>query len=99
MKKLIILPFAEQDIRESTNHYAEKEIGLDKTFLKVINQAFQLILENPLSFPIIIKDIRKFVIKDFPFNIFYIAKKDTIYILAVFHMKRDPGKWKKRSNK
>jgi toxin ParE1/3/4 len=70
MMKLIILPYAEQDIRESTRYYKSIEEGLDKQFLKVINQAFQIILNNPHSFPIVNHDIRKFVIKDFPFNIF-----------------------------
>ena len=99
MKKIIILPFAEQDIRDSIDYYIEKEVELDKQFLKVINQAFQLILDNPLSFPLVKNNIRKFVIKDFPFNVFYITDKEIIYILAVFHMKRDPKKWKKRIKK
>jgi toxin ParE1/3/4 len=98
MRKIIILPFAEQDIRESTEYYQGMDVDLDKQFLKVINQAFQLISDNPLSFPSVNPNIRKFVVKNFPFNIFYIAAKDIIYILAVFHMKRDPKKWKERIN-
>lgn len=99
MKKIIILPFAEEDIRESAEYYKDRGDGLDKQFLRVINQAFQIILISPDTFPAIYQSIRKFVIKDFPFNIFYISTKDTIYILAVFHMKRDPKKWRRRLSK
>jgi hypothetical protein len=39
MRKIIILPFAEPDIRDSVNYYANKEEGLDREYLKVINHA------------------------------------------------------------
>jgi len=96
MRKIIILPFAEQDIRDSAIHYAEKEEGLEKQFLAILNQAFLLISANPLSFPLVKIPIRKFVIKNFPFNLYYIIEDDIIYILAVFHNKRDPQVWKTR---
>ena len=96
MIKVIILPFAERDIRDSVNNYANKEEGLEKKYLKVINHSFQLISENPLSFPIVRHKIRKLAIKDFPFNIFYVFENDSIYILAIFHTKRNPKVWKTR---
>lgn len=96
MRKIIILPFTGQDIKDSVNHYKDQREGLDKQFLKIIDQAFRIISENPASFPIIKKRIRKFVIKDFPFCIFYLSDEEVIYILAVFHNKRNPGGWKSR---
>ena len=99
MKRIIILPFAEEDIRDSVKYYSENEKNLDKQFLKIIDQAFRLISENPQTFPEVKLNIRKFVVKNFPFNIFYTFEKDSIFILAVFHMKRDPKKWKKRIKK
>jgi plasmid stabilization system protein ParE len=99
MRKIIILPFAELDIRDSVNYYANKEEDLEKKYLKVINHAFLLISENPLSFPIVKHKIRKLAIKDFPFNIYYVFEKETIYILAVFHTKRSPKVWKTRKLK
>jgi plasmid stabilization system protein ParE len=99
MIKVIILPFAELDIRDSVNYYSNTEEGLDRKYLKVINHAFLLISENPLSFPIIKHNIRRFAIKKFPFNIFYVFENNTVYILAVFHTKRNPKVWKTRKIK
>lgn len=98
MRKIIILPFAEQDIRDSVIHYTEKEVGLEKHFLAIINQAFQIISKKPFAFPFIKNPIRKFIIKDFPFNVYYFVEEDNIYILAVFHKKRDPKAWKTRKS-
>ena len=96
MRKIIILPYAESDIRNSIYHYSDKEIGLEKKYIVVLNQAFQLIEANPFSFPVIWKSIRKFVVRDFPFNVYYIIENETIFIIAVFHNKRNPKVWKSR---
>jgi len=99
MFKIIILPFAEQDIKDSFLYYSEKEEGLAKQFLSIIDQAFQIISANPLSFPFVNNPIRKFVIKNFPFNVYYIVEGDIVHILAVFHNKRNPRVLKSRKNK
>jgi plasmid stabilization system protein ParE len=99
MRKIIILPHAEQDIRDSVIHYAGKEEGLEKQFLSILDQTFQLISRNPFSFPCIKNPIRKFTVRDFPFNIFYIVENEHIYILAVFHNKRNPKVWKTRKRR
>jgi plasmid stabilization system protein ParE len=96
MRKIIILPLAEQDIKQSYEFYAAKKTGLEQVFLQVIDQAIQIVCENPQSFPIVKKKIRKFVVKDFPYVIYYISKAEVVYILAVFHMSRRPVVWKKR---
>jgi plasmid stabilization system protein ParE len=96
MRKIIILPYAELDIKDSINHYSDKEEGLDKKYIFVLNQAFQIIEANPFSFPLVLKSIRKFVVRDFPFNVYYIIENETIFIIAVFHNKRNPKGWKCR---
>lgn len=96
MRKIIILPFAEQDISDSVIYYSGKETGLDKRYLVILNQAFQLISSSPISFPIIWKSIRRFVVRDFPFSVYYIFENETIFIIAVFHNKRNPKVWKSR---
>jgi hypothetical protein len=46
MTKIIILPFAEQDIKDAVIYYSGKKESLDKQFLSIINQAFQFISIN-----------------------------------------------------
>lgn len=93
MRKIIVLPFAEQDIKDSVEYCAENQEGLGKEFLIILDQAFHYIESNPHSFPLVKNQIRKFVVKDFPFNVYYIYQEETIYILGVFHNKRDPKDW------
>jgi plasmid stabilization system protein ParE len=96
MKKLIILPFAEIDIKDTVSYYKALSDELDKDFINNIDSSFKEILKNPEAFPIEKYDIRKFVIDKFPFCIYYIDNIDTLYVLAIFHDKRNPKDWTKR---
>jgi hypothetical protein len=63
MGNIIIPPFAEEDIKNSVSYYQDK--GIEKQFLIILDHSFQIISKNPLSFPAIRKEIRKFVSKTF----------------------------------
>jgi plasmid stabilization system protein ParE len=95
--KVIILPFAELDIKESVNFYKDKSQKTALEFIESFNIAFNLIIDNPKTFPIVKTNIRKFIMKKFPFCIYFIDNIDKIYILAVFHTKRNPYIWEKRN--
>ena len=95
--KVIILPFAELDIKESVNFYKEKNQRTALEFIESLNIAFNLIMDNPKTFPIVKTNIRKYIMKKFPFCIYFIDKNDKIYILAVFHTKRNPSIWEERN--
>lgn len=95
--KIIILPYAELDIKESINFYKEKSQKTALEFIESLNIAFNKIVDNPQTFPITKTDIRKYIMKKFPFCIYFINKNDIIYILAVFHSKRNPSVWEERN--
>lgn len=96
MKRLIILPDAEIDIKETVSYYKERTEGLEKEFVKLIDTSCHDIKNNPETFPIVKYDIRKYVVAKFEFCIYFIDRKDALYIIAVFHDKRDPKEWHKR---
>jgi hypothetical protein len=36
------------------------------------------------------------LLEDFPFAILYVALPSTVWIVAVMHLKREPGYWQRR---
>ena len=40
--------------------------------------------------------IRRALLDDFPFALLYIALPDTIWVVAVMHLRRQPGYWAHR---
>jgi plasmid stabilization system protein ParE len=94
---LIVRPEAEADIREAYLWYEEQRFGLGEDFLLCVEEGLAKIQRNPEMYPIVHKDIRRILIRRFPFGIFYIATSERLVILAVLHGRRDPKRWKDRA--
>lgn len=41
-------------------------------------------------------DIRRFLVRRFPYGILYTIEADHILILAIMHLSREPGYWRHR---
>jgi toxin ParE1/3/4 len=95
-RKVIILDPAEQDIKEAIEYYNSHSRKAKDDFLFVLDVTFSLIGDTPEAFPFSYNPVRKCVVEKFPFVIHYFEEKETIYVLAVFHDKRNPGNLKKR---
>jgi len=66
------------------------------TFFNQINLGFENIKRNPKSFPLVYKDVRKYVVKKFPFVIYYRIVDPIIQVIAIFHRSRHPEIWNER---
>jgi hypothetical protein len=54
------------------------------------------IAERPSAFPPVGRGARRFVIRRFPYGIFYRHKGDTIVVYSCFHSHRNPRSRKKQ---
>lgn len=99
MKRVIVLPDAEIDIKESVEFYDEQDEKLSSSFINIIDTSFKEIKKTPETFPLIKYDIRKFVVNKFSFCIYFVNRLEAIYIIAVFHDKRNPKDLYKRKLK
>jgi len=70
---------------------------LDVEFVRCIDDAIQEIKRNPELYPIEFENYRKKVLRRFPFKIVYEIFEDNIYILAVFHSRRNPEQFQSRN--
>ncbi len=96
MRRLIIRPEAEADIQEAYHWYETQREGLGSDFLLCVEDGLEKIKKNPEMYPVMHRNVRRLLIRRFPYGIFYIAQQDVATILAVFHGRRDPGQWKSR---
>lgn len=91
--KLIIQPEAEYDIQDAFEWYESKNPGLGSEFVRAVDACLSGIGRNPLGYQIIHKQVRRVLIRRFPYVILYFFEQDTIFIIACFHTKRDPKQW------
>jgi len=94
--KIIINPYAEQDIREAKNWYDDKQDNLGSELLQEIQLTLNHVKANPFLFQTVKKNIRRAFLKRFPYALFYSVHKSTVTVFAVFHFSRNPGIWKER---
>jgi len=80
--------------------YESKNVGLGFEFYEHVKKGIQNIFNSPKSFQIIIENVRRYVIKQFPFNIYYTVNENVkkINIIAIYHNSRNPEVWKERIN-
>jgi plasmid stabilization system protein ParE len=97
MVDVVFHPGAEDEFKEAILWYGNQQKGLDIEFVRCIDDAIQKIKRNPGLYPIEFENYRKKVVRRFPFKIIYEIMDDHIYILAVFHSRRNPNQVKIRS--
>ena len=93
---LLIRPQAELDIQDAYQYYEEREQGLGSEFVRSLDACFSKIGRNPLTYPLVHRQIRRALIRKFPYGIFYIVENSKIIVIACFHAKRDPKQWQDR---
>ncbi len=96
MKPVVFLPEAEQEMLEAAIYYQSQASGLGVDYLSEVEQAVQAIAESPMTWPIIEGELRRRLIRRFPFGILYRIEPERIVIVAVAHLRRRPGYWRGR---
>ena len=94
---LSIQPETEDDLQEVYKWYENRRQGLGDEFLLRVEAALNSITMNPLSCATVHRNIRRKLTRRFPFGIFYLIDQDTISVLAVLHVRRNPDQWRNRS--
>lgn len=88
--RLIIRPEAEHDLNEAYRWYERQFKGLGLEFIICIDATLSVIQRTPKIFPMIHKDIRRALIRRFPYGIFYLLEQDKVIVLAFLHSRRNP---------
>lgn len=91
--------YANKDLSDAHDFYFEQSPELAIRFYNDFSDSLKKIVENPRMYPVISSDVRKCLLSEFPYAIFYTLTKEYIIVIAVFHHKRNPKIWKSRKIK
>ena len=89
-------PEAEAEFIAAIDYYEEKQSGLGYDFAQEVYTGIKSIIEHPQTWPVLDGEIRRRLIGRFPYGILYSDEGQSIFILAVMHLRREPNYWKKR---
>ncbi|MEM7593126.1 MAG: type II toxin-antitoxin system RelE/ParE family toxin [Cyanobacteria bacterium P01_A01_bin.83] len=94
--KILIQQEAELDLQDAFNWYESNSRGLGSEFIRAIDASLSQIQRNPFAYQVVYRELRRKLIRRFPYGIFYLIESETIYVIACFHVKRSPQHWRRR---
>ena len=97
LPEIRIRPEAESEISEAFRWYEDKSEGLGSEFMRALDASLSYIQRNPTANPIAHKQMRRALLRRFPYSVIYLIEGRRIVVLACFHASRDPRQWKKRT--
>jgi plasmid stabilization system protein ParE len=96
MPPLTLRPVARAEIDEAYHWYEERRAGLGEEFLAEVRRVLASVEETPRLYPVIRKDVRRALLRRFPYSILYLAEPEATVVLGCFHGSRDPRRWHRR---
>lgn len=88
---------AKFELREAMRFYEMSQRGLGRRFLDAVQGAVQRVAGSPGLFRTVWRDVRKCRVSRFPYGLLFREKADSVQIVAVMHLHRDPDYWKNRT--
>jgi plasmid stabilization system protein ParE len=95
--RFLIRPEAEADLAEAKRWYERQREGLGADFLLCVEEALEKTRRHPELYPVVYQDIRRAVLRRFPYAIFYRLVGQQIVVIGVLHGRRDPSEWQSRA--
>jgi toxin ParE1/3/4 len=91
--------FAEAALAEyiaAAQYYNRQVPGLGDEFADEIEAAVQAVVSSPLVWRVVEDDVRRYLVRRFPYGMYYSIENEVVIIWAVKHLHRDPDYWQER---
>ena len=96
MTRVNFLDPAKDEMFQAEEYYEQQAPGLGREFIAEVNHTVKGIADHPKSGRTVKREVRRRLVRRFPFGILYRIDPNEIVILAVMHLRRHPGYWLKR---
>jgi plasmid stabilization system protein ParE len=89
-------PEALAEYAAAARYYAGCHEGLGLRFIANVEAAIREVAAAPERWRLIEQDVRRCLVKVFPYAILYTIEPEYVLIIAVLHCHREPGYWRSR---
>jgi plasmid stabilization system protein ParE len=87
---------ARADVADARDWYRQRDPVLGVRFLDAVEECVARIGAHPELGPIVDEPIRRFLLRGFPYSIFYRLYLDEAVVIACVHGARSPQVWRRR---
>ena len=94
--RFFVEPEAEADLSEAFQWYESRVAGLGGEFTRAVRALFVMIDRNPEQFGRVQGEIRRALVRRFPYAIYYVFDPEQISVIACVHTRGHPRRWQSR---
>ena len=91
-----LLSEAKDELEAGVSFYDSEHPGLGYDFALEVRRLCRLIAESPTAGLELRPDVRRRILRRFPYSILYTVDKGEVLIIAIAHQSRRPGYWNRR---
>ena len=97
--RFIYHPDALTEYADAALYYDQRAPGLGGQFVKEIDASINRILDAPDRWHCVEEDVRRYLVRRFPYGILYTIEESYVLVVALMHLSRAPGYWRYRISK
>ena len=94
--KLIFHPETIEEVNFSIDWYNQKQVDLGDRFKSEVLNSIEIIYESPTLWPKFSYGAHRYLLKHFPYGVYYTVDESYLIIIAVAHLNRKPYYWSDR---
>jgi len=94
---LVFRPEVREELDEAYTWYENQQAGLGDEFLDCVDEMLNRICQMPESYAVVYRDVRRVVVRRFPYAVYYRIVSSRVIVTAIFHSRRNPKSWQARS--
>lgn len=91
-------PEAAEEFEAAVDWYEARETGLGLDFAVEIYAAIQRATAMPDTWTRLSGNVRRVLVNRFPYGVLYEPENTRLLVLAVMHLRREPGYWMTRQS-
>ena len=93
MYTLSFKPEVYDDIKNAYQWYESQCVGLGEDFLLTLEESYAKITGTPKLYQDIYKNVRRKLVRRFPYGIFFVLRDNEVIVIAIMHTRRKPSDW------
>jgi toxin ParE1/3/4 len=97
VSSVIFTQAARAELIAAQDWYEGESTGSGRRFRQAIDALIERMSDHPRQFPTVFKNVRRALLRRFPYSLFFVVADEGPIVIACFHASRDPSHWQKRT--
>ncbi len=89
MRQVVFRASANAQVVDAQTWYDQQRPGLGAEFARSLESAITRVARNPFAAPAVHQEVRRVLLKRFPYSVFYTAEGDNLVVLSCLHTRQN----------